>query len=138
MKVFVFGSKIIQEIPEEFLDIIDNLCDNHHHFLVGDCSGVDAAVASYLVFNKGWSDRLTMYHVDECRNQQYGIHHKKKIEVPEGFTGNKYHIKDNAMIEDCDYAIGLWDGKSKGSQRNINKLIRLNKPLRVIFTGDEE
>jgi hypothetical protein len=42
-----------------------------------------------------------------------------------------YTAKDDAMLRDANYGLFGWDGKSKGTLRNIRKMVELGKPSAV-------
>lgn len=41
-------------------------------------------------------------------------------------------IRNTEMVEECDIAIGFWDGKSPGTKDTISKLIKKNKIVIII------
>ena len=50
-----------------------------------------------------------------------------------GLTGSEFHyVKEIQMAKDCDQAIMIWDGKSKGTGENIRRIKELKKPYRII------
>ena len=57
----------------------------------------------------------------------------KQILVAEGITGFAfYRQKDIAMAEDCDAAILLWDGRTKGTRCNMEDMQRLRNSYTAI------
>ena len=47
-----------------------------------------------------------------------------------------YTLKDKAMAKEADYGLMIWDGKSKGTLGNINKMENENKHFYVILNGE--
>jgi hypothetical protein len=100
---------------------------------VGDCYGVDAAVQKYLD-SKGYSN-VTIYCSGATPRNNFAPSAKicSCAENVVGLTGSAFHyLKDIQMANDCNQAIMIWDGKSKGTGENIRRIKELKKPYRVI------
>lgn len=128
-KVFVSGSMSISRLPDEVIKYLGECRERGDIILVGDCpSGVDALVQKHLayyeypnvcVYSSG-EPRLFVDWRDDRKTLGWELH---KIDVPKGLTGRAYFtVKDEAMTNDCDKALTVWDGKSKGSRANIDRL----------------
>jgi hypothetical protein len=44
-------------------------------------------------------------------------------------------VRNRLIIEDCDYCIAFWDGKSKGTLNSIEMCKKLNKRITVHLFG---
>ena len=102
-------------------------------FLVGDCYGVDAAVQKYLD-SKGYSN-VNIYCSGETPRNNFvtGAKVRSCAEAAKGLTGSAFqYVKDIQMAQDCDMALMIWDGKSKGTGENIRRIKELKKPYKVI------
>lgn len=133
MKLFVSGSKSISVLSDEVNAILDKYIAMGTEFLVGDCYGVDAAVQKYLD-SKGYSN-ATIYCSGATPRNNYAPSAKicSCAENTVGLTGGAFHYaKDIQMAHDCDLAIMIWDGKSKGTSENIRRIKELKKPYKVI------
>ena len=133
MKVFISGSKSISALSEEVKSSLDEHIALGTEFLVGDCYGVDAAVQNYLG-SKGYSN-VTIYCSGATPRNNYAPSAKicSCAENTVGLTGSAFHyVKDIQMANDCDQAIMIWDGKSKGTSENIRRIKELKKPYKVI------
>ena len=133
MKLFISGSKSITELPITFKLLLDDYMVESTEFLVGDCYGVDAAVQMYLD-SKGYSN-VTVYCSGETPRNWFVRSAKIRscAENAVGLTGSEFHyVKDIQMANDCDQAIMIWDGKSKGTGENIRRIKELKKPYKVI------
>lgn len=141
IKVYLFGSSSIGAVPEvieEHLSKIIQQSRGHVEFLVGDSSGADSAL--HLSLSRVGAQSLsTIYCMDFARNNKFDFKIKTfegKDEEGKDLVGRElYEIKDRHMIEDCDFAIALWDKKTKGTFNNINILKAKNKPV-YIYTFD--
>lgn len=133
MKLFISGSKSISVLSDEVKSIIDEHIALGTEFLVGDCYGVDAAVQMYLE-SRGYNN-ITIYCSGVTPRNNFAPSAKvcSCAEAAKGLTGSAFHyVKDIQMANDCDQAIMIWDGKSKGTSENIRRIKELNKPYKVI------
>ena len=133
MKLFISGSKSISILSDEVKAILDKHITMGTEFLVGDCYGIDAAVQMYLEL-KGYSN-VTIYCSGEFPRNWFVRSAKIRscAENAVGLTGSEFHyVKDIQMAQDCDQALMIWDGKSKGTGENIRRIKELKKPYKVI------
>lgn len=133
MKVFISGSKSISALPEEVKSLLDSYIVTGAKILVGDCYGVDAVVQKYLD-SKGYSNVIVYCSGEIPRNNFVtGAKVCSCAEAAKGLTGSAFHyVKDIQMAQDCDTALMIWDGKSKGTAENIRRIKELKKPYRII------
>ncbi len=133
MKIFISGSKSISALPEEVKSLLDTFIATDAEILVGDCYGVDAAVQKYLE-SKGCGN-VTIYCSGETPRNNYvtGAKVHSCAEAAKGLTGSAFQYeKDIQMAQDCDTALMIWDGKSKGTGENIRRIKEMGKPYRII------
>ena len=133
MRVFISGSKSISKLPEDVKSSLDEHIALGTEFLVGDCYGVDAVVQKYLDF-KGYSN-VTIYCSGETPRNNFvtGAKVRSCAEAAKGLTGRAFqYVKDIQMAQDCDQALMVWDGKSKGTAENIRRMKEMGKPYRII------
>jgi hypothetical protein len=99
--------------------------------IVGDANGADKAVQSYLA-SKNYHRVEVFCVAGGCRNN-VGNWPTHEIAVAPGSRRDfaYYSAKDRAMGEEADYALMLWDGKSRGTLTNIRDLVRQAKPVVV-------
>ena len=133
MKIFISGSKSISKLPELAKTFIDQFIENNDEILVGDCYGVDAAVQMYLD-SKGYSNVIVYCSGETPRNNFVtGAKVCSCAEAAKGLTGSAFqYVKDIQMAQDCDTALMIWDGKSKGTAENIRRMKEMGKPYRII------
>ena len=105
-KVFVWGR--MQEIIEPDTDIV----------ISGGASGVDSIAADWCRLGKP-SVRFQEYPAD------WNTHGKA--------AGP---IRNQQMVDACDYAIVIWDGKSRGTKDSINRLLKAGKPFSIFVRTD--
>ena len=119
MKIFISGSKSISKLPELAKIFIDQFIENNDEILIGDCYGVDAVVQKHLE-SKGFSN-ITVYcsGVNPRNNFTSSAKIHSCTEAAKGLTGSDFHyVKDIQMANDCDQALMILDGKSKGTAEN--------------------
>ena len=131
MKIFLSGSKTATALPEKLTVLLDAYCAQNCDFLIGDCAGADTLMQEYL-YRKGYT-QVTVYVSGEHIRHRIADYPVRHIPVPECTTGFAfYRQKDIAIAADCDAAIMLWDGKTRGTRCNIEDMQRLGKPFTVI------
>lgn len=133
MKIFISGSKSISKLPELAKTFIDQFIENGDDILIGDCYGVDAVVQKYLE-SKGFSN-VTIYCSEVTPRNNFASSAKiySCAEAAKGLTGSDFHyVKDIQMANDCNQAIMIWDGKSKGTAENIKRIKEMGKPFVMI------
>ena len=125
MKYFISGSKTISTLAESTKDAIDIFISLEAEFLIGDCYDIDFAIQKYLE-SKGYS-KVTIYCSGETPKYNF-------------VSGAKIHPcanveKDIQIINDCDAALIIWDGKSKETEKNIHRILELNKMHNIFING---
>ena len=135
MKIFISGSKSISSLPELAKTFIDQFIENNDEILIGDCYGIDAVVQKYLE-SKGFSN-VTIYCSGVIPRNNFTSSAKIRscAEATKGLSGNAFHyVKDIQMANDCDQALMIWDGESKGTAENIRRMKEMGK-LFVVIRG---
>ena len=120
--VFISGSRSISELTPYMDKVLKSLLIKGSQILVGDCYGADSLVRKY--FRERGYPRVTVYHINKCRESD----NFKTIHV----EGKQHMLKDRQMGRDCTVGIMLWDGKSPGTENNVNYLKAMNKYFRVL------
>lgn len=151
-KVFLFGSMTLAVIPDVIVQHLQNIIttvNGEVEFIVGDAPGVDTAFQKALA-SIGAFSKCTIYCVKKARNNVYDFKTRvfdikfdadartADIVTPDGevlysaegidnsdtllYSRDCYETKDKQMVQDCDFAICYWDGKSKGTLHNIDML----------------
>lgn len=112
MKVVISGSRSIKSLNAEMKSRLDKIIKLNAKILIGDAYGVDNLVQAYLY----WHDyqRVTVYYSRTLRNN---IGNWKTVNVPGGYTK-----RDIVMHSKADYGLAIWDGKSRGTKRNIEQM----------------
>ena len=133
MKIFISGSKSVSKLPDLAKTFIDQFIENNDEIFIGDCYGIDAIVQKYLE-SKGFSN-ITVYcsGVTPRNNFTSSAKIHTCAEAAQGLTGSEFHyVKDIQMANDSDQALMIWDGKSKGTAENLNRIKEMGKSFVVI------
>ena len=114
--VFVSGSRSISDLPIQAMESLDRMVEKGMQIVVGDCWGVDRLVQQYLA-SKHYASHVTVYTIGkEPRNfVDSGFNTRRVI-------GTSQAAKDEAMAKIADYALAIWDGKSRGTAKNIERM----------------
>ena len=151
-KVFLFGSRALASIPDviqQHITAIIQQTNGEVEFIVGDAAGVDAGFQQALSA-LGGRGKTKIYCMDKARNNKFDLETyvfnsyydeaNKRVSImsPDGTlldtvdgvlkaediwnTRQYYEFKDKQMCRDCTFAICFWDGQSKGTMRNIDRL----------------
>jgi hypothetical protein len=128
--VFIGGSRRLSRINPELAHRLDNIIEKQLRVLIGDANGFDRAAQAYLAEN-GYPSVLVYCTQGVCRNNvgNWPLH---AVEYQGRDRGLEFYIaKDDAMLQDADFGLFGWDGKSKGTLRNVRKMAEQGKPSAV-------
>lgn len=126
MKIFIGGSKTIGRLPDKAAETIAAACRNSHEILIGDCYGIDLAVQRLLAELE--YENVTVFTA--CPKARNNIRNWQEQRIATSQTGFAAHrAKDEAMIDNCDLAILIWDGSTKGTRANLDALCHAGKRI---------
>lgn len=136
MRVFISGSIAIKSIQPKVAESLDKIIDKGIQILVGDASGVDSLIQSY-VKQRNYHNVVVYSIFPSPRNLLTGFKKKYIETTAQSKKGRESQIeKDKAMTIDSDFSLVIWDGKSKGSYQNIIRAIDAEKKLKVFFQSE--
>ena len=137
MKVFISGSKTVHTLPETVKALLNCYCRYGCTFLIGDCGGTDRLVQEYL-FEMNYPDVVVYVsggHIRTCVGD-WPVRHIPVLKHIRGFAF--YRQKDIAMAQECDAAVMLWDGITRGTYCNMKDIRRLQKPFTLFMAEPGE
>lgn len=135
--VFIGGSRRLSRINAELIRRLDNIIHKQLRVLVGDANGFDRAAQAYLA-ERGYRNVLVYCTSGQCRNN-VGVWPMQAVEFSGRHSGFAFYAaKDDAMARDAAYGLFAWDGKSRGTLRNICNMAELEKPSVVYVSPNRE
>lgn len=119
--VFIGGSRRLGRVNDELARRLDNIIQKQLRVLIGDANGFDRAAQAYLADHHYAA--VTVYcTAGVCRNN-VGNWPLRAVEYHGRDRGLEFYTaKDDAMLRDADFGLFAWDGKSKGTLRNVQKM----------------
>ena len=125
--VFISGSLSVTELNDFAKAHVRSIVTNRMNVLIGDAYGADKLIQQEL-YKKYDYPFVTVYASNGKARNNIGDRKVKAVYVPVGIYGREFYTyKDVAMSNDCDFGFMLWDGKSKGTLNNIERLLGMNK-----------
>ncbi len=132
--VFIGGSRRLGRMNADLSQRLDKIIEKQLRVLVGDANGFDRAAQAYLA-KHGYPLVIVYCTAGECRNNVGGWP-VNAVEYQGQDRGLEFYTaKDDAMLRDADYGLFAWDGKSKGTVRNIRKMAEQRKPCVVYISS---
>lgn len=129
-KVFIGGSRRLSRLNKEVKNRLDRIIQKGLRVVVGDANGANNAVQRYLA-RKGYENVTVFCMRGECRSN-VGNWPMREISAPPSARGFDYFsTKDRVMVEEADYGLMLWDGRSRGTLTNIVDLVRQGRAVVV-------
>ena len=127
--VFIAGSISIKTLPDQIINSIDKMMEHNMFILIGDAKGIDEETAKYL-YKRNYKN-VKIYSVEEIG----------RSEISKKFPLQQVRIpaeKNEKMSEDCEFALMVWDGKSKGTYQNIKNLFKAkkDKKTKIFYQND--
>lgn len=137
-RVFISGSIAIKTLPASVVQSIEAIESQDFTVLVGDAPGVDALVQQKLK-DDGYKNVLVCCIQEKPRHCLSEHFHVIQVPVDHEIKSErkKQKEKDRYMTQFADYALVLWDGRSKGSFNNIIRCIESSKLAKVYLTSEE-
>jgi hypothetical protein len=137
MKIVLGGSRFLDKIPQNLVELLIQWNDSNADFLVGDAPGADSAFQKVLR-NIG-AKSVTIYSSAGYIRNNYGNWPTKAIESGLRSKSNAVHAyKDRFMTSTADSGLMLWDCQSAGTLSNAIDLLEQGKSCKIWVTMDAE
>lgn len=136
-KVFISGSIAIKSLPQCIKESIQKIIEQGFEIFVGDADGIDSLVQKYIAAQN--YSNVTVYSIYPMPRFKLEQFNKKHIE-PQIVSKKERELqteKDAAMTLDSDFSLIIWDGKSKGSYKNILRALENDKKIRVYLSTED-
>ncbi|CAG0993101.1 hypothetical protein PHYC_02407 [Phycisphaerales bacterium] len=130
--VFIGGSRRLGGVNTDVGHRLDNIIQKGLHVLIGDAGGFDRAAQAYLA-ERGYRAVTVYCTAGVCRNN-VGDWPLRAVAYEGRDRGLAFYTaKDDAMLRDADFGLFAWDGKSKGTLRNIEEMSVRGKACAVFI-----
>lgn len=136
-RMFISGSRNVTTATTLLLDTLDNVMICNPTILIGDAAGADTLVQHYLA-DKGYKDVIVCYVGNAPRNNIGGWRVQPFESTARPGTREWYTAKDIAMADAADIGLMLWDGKSRGTLRNMIHMDRQEKAFAVYLSQPDK
>lgn len=130
MRVFLGGSRKVTRLNDAIRKRLQEIISRNLDVVIGDANGADRAMQAQLA---EWHyPRVTVFHVGRAPRNNVGSWAIQRVETPKGAKGfDFYSVKDRAMADVADCDLMLWDGSSRGTLSNVERLTGHGKPVAV-------
>jgi hypothetical protein len=133
-KVFISGSIAIKKLPLCVEESINTIIKDGMEILVGDADGIDTMVQNYC--KRLNYCNVTVYSIYPLPRYMASDFRRKYI-IPRSNSKKereRQQEKDAAMTVDSYYSFVIWDGKSKGSYKNIIRALESQKKVKLYLS----
>jgi adenine-specific DNA-methyltransferase len=114
----ISGSRCIQELPPAAITSLNKIIELKFNIIIGDAPGVDVQVQQYLK-SQGYQNVTVYYAMFNSNGKPRNTSGFNVV----GVRGN-YVDRDKQMCSIANYGLAIWDGKSKGTAANIQRVPR--------------
>ena len=135
MRVFIGGSRSLTSVGPAAVALLKLHMAAGDRFLIGDADGVDRMVQTYLA-EKGYRNVTIFCTGKKSRWNVGGWMEQWIVSTAKPNSREWYTAKDEWMTKEADKAVMVWDGMSKGTKANIDRLQGLGIPYLVLSEFD--
>lgn len=136
MKIFLSGSRKIEDLGPRLTERLDNIMAKGFDVLIGDAVGADRAIQIFLS-NSGYR-KVTVFCSGDRPRQNVGLWPAFKVNTKHPYGSLAFHTaKDEFMATEADIGLAVWDGGSSGTLNNMLNLLRGGK-VAVVYYSDKE
>lgn len=112
MKLAVIGSRTFNDY-ERLKKEIDTMIGDIEIIITGGALGADALASRYA--------------------RENGISEKLYLPNWQLFGKSAGMLRNTSIVDNCDYLMAFWDGKSKGTKDSIDKAEKQGKLLKIVY-----
>ena len=137
MKLVLGGSRHLQRIPQNLVELLRELNKSGVEFLVGDAPGSDSAFQEVL--KKIGSVSVIVFTSAGYVRNNLGNWPSEEIDSGLQSKSNSVHaFKDRHMTGIADSGLMLWDCESAGTLSNVIDLVESGKSCKIWVVRDSE
>ena len=128
--VFIGGSRRVTRLADEVVRRLEKIVERRLPVVVGDANGADRAVQAFFAA-RGYELVTVFCTGGVCRNNVGGWP-LRAAPAPAGRRGFEFYAaKDVALADEATVGLMLWDGTSRGTLANVERLVARRKPVLV-------
>jgi hypothetical protein len=136
VKIFLGGTRKVNRLPGEVIELMENYIHQKSEFLVGDAPGSDKAFQAFLA---KYDCQVTVFSSAPYVRNNEGNWPTQLLDSGLKTKSNAMHsIKDRAMGELCNSALMMWDSQSVGTLTNVLDVISQGKTAYLYNWSDSE
>lgn len=130
-------------LREQIIHLIEK--ENVTHFISGMAIGIDMYAAEIVLGLKASYPGITLESAIPCENQAekwteeqrdryFDIAAKcdKETLIQHHYTADCMHKRNRYMVDQADFIIAVWDGRSSGTGKTVQYAQRQGKPVTII------
>lgn len=137
VSIVLGGSRKIDRLPSEILDLLRNKMNDLEEFIVGDAIGSDLAFQKFFLHSK--YKAVTVYSSAGYIRNNVGQWPDQLIDSGLKSKSNATHaIKDRKMVERASSGIMIWDTESAGTLSNVIDLVEQEKECALWLASESE
>lgn len=137
MTIVLGGSRKIDRLPSEILDLLRDKMAHLEEFIVGDAIGSDLAFQKFFLYSK--YKAVTVYSSAGYVRNNVGKWPDQLIDSGLKSKSNATHaIKDRKMVEHASSGIMIWDSESAGTLSNVIDLVEQGKECALWLAVESE
>ncbi len=119
MKIAVVGSRNISMSSERFYELLGSLLpDEATEIVSGGARGVDSLAAQFA--------------------KMRGLPVREYLPDYKLFGKIAPLIRNRTIVDNADFVVAIWDGKSRGTLNSIDYTLECNKPLAIYYIERDE
>lgn len=135
-KVFIGGSRAITRLHPEVAKRLRNMIDGKLMLLVGDANGADKAVQRFLAEHEPPYERVEVFCSGSKPRNNLGKWRERHVDAGAARGFAFYAAKDAAMAEEADVGLVIWDSKSPGTLKQVERRAVAGKTV-VVYVSPQ-
>jgi len=137
MNIVLGGSRNIEKIPTEVLELINDYVGRKYNFLIGDAPGSDSAFQYFFAQEK--YRKVKIFSSAGYIRNNIGSWDWELIDSGLKSKSNAVHaFKDRHMCKLSNFGIMIWDCQSAGTLSNVIDLVRQGKNCFIWVAPDSD
>lgn len=135
-KVFIGGSRSITRLQPEVAQRLRNIIDGELSVLVGDANGVDKAVQRFFAEAEPAYEKVEVFCSGPQSRNNMGGWPERHVDAGRARGFAFYAAKDAAMAREADVGLVIWDSKSPGTLKQVERMASVGKTV-VVYVHPE-